>query len=110
MRVIAERDLEARMRDGTVLRADVYRPDGPGKFPVVLQRTPYDKQREIFLIHGREFAKNGYVAVFQAYADVEYRAVLTEHGFDAVRRFSSLEGRECEEIESDLFAMVAKKQ
>ncbi len=50
MKVIVERDLEARMHDGTVLRADVYRPDGPGKFPVVLQRTPYDKQREIFLI------------------------------------------------------------
>ena len=65
MRVIAERDLDARMRDGTVLRADVYRPDRSGQFPVVLQRTPYDKRRDIFLAHGREFAENGYVAVFQ---------------------------------------------
>jgi len=65
MKVIVERDLEARMRDGTLLRADVYRPDEPGQFPVVLQRTPYSKRRESFAAHGREFAKNGYVAVFQ---------------------------------------------
>ena len=65
MRVIAERDLDARMRDGTVLRADVYRPDKSGQFRVVLQRTPYDKQRDVFLTHGRRFAANGYVAVFQ---------------------------------------------
>ena len=30
------------MRDGVKLSTDVYRPDAPGKFPVVLQRTPYD--------------------------------------------------------------------
>ena len=65
MKVIVERDLQARMRDGTLLRADVYRPDRPGQYPVVLQRTPYSKQRESFAVHGREFAKNGYVAVFQ---------------------------------------------
>jgi uncharacterized protein len=39
-----ERDVAVPMRDGTVLRADVYRPDGPGPFPVLLSRTPYGKQ------------------------------------------------------------------
>lgn len=29
------------MRDGTILRADVYRPDTSGQFPVLLVRTPY---------------------------------------------------------------------
>ena len=38
-----ETNLPATMRDGAVLYADVYRPDGPGPFPTVLQRTPYDK-------------------------------------------------------------------
>ena len=38
-----ETNLPVKMRDGIVLYADVYRPDGPGPFPVVLQRTPYDK-------------------------------------------------------------------
>jgi hypothetical protein len=31
------------MRDGANLRADVFTPDGPGPFPVVLTRTPYNK-------------------------------------------------------------------
>jgi uncharacterized protein len=40
-----EFDLAAEMRDGTVLRADVYRPgDGDGPWPVLLVRTPYGKQ------------------------------------------------------------------
>ena len=30
-------------RDGTVLRADVYSPASGGGYPVLLQRTPYDK-------------------------------------------------------------------
>jgi predicted acyl esterase len=37
-------DVAMRMRDGTVLRADVWRPKGPGRFPVLLQRFPYDKR------------------------------------------------------------------
>jgi len=36
--------LEAGMRDGTVLRADVYRPTGDGPWPVLLARTPYGKR------------------------------------------------------------------
>ena len=42
--VRVERGLEATMRDGTILRADVYRPDGDGPWPVLLARTPYGKQ------------------------------------------------------------------
>ncbi len=30
-------------RDGVLLAADVYLPDGPGPFPVVLTRTPYNR-------------------------------------------------------------------
>src|SRR5215210_5039267 len=40
--LVIERNLDIPMRDGTILRADVYRPDD-GKWPVLLQRTPYDK-------------------------------------------------------------------
>jgi putative CocE/NonD family hydrolase len=36
-------DVPVPMRDGTILRADVYRPSGPGRYPVLLKRTPYDK-------------------------------------------------------------------
>jgi putative CocE/NonD family hydrolase len=38
-----ERNVAVPMRDGTILYADVYRPSGPGPFPALLTRTPYDK-------------------------------------------------------------------
>ena len=41
--IVVERDLMVRARDGVVLATDVYRPDGPGPFPVLFERTPYDK-------------------------------------------------------------------
>ena len=31
------------LRDGTITYVDVFRPDAAGKFPGLLQRTPYDK-------------------------------------------------------------------
>ncbi|MDD5703058.1 MAG: CocE/NonD family hydrolase, partial [Dehalococcoidales bacterium] len=31
------------MRDGTVLRADIYRPESEQKYPAILNRTPYNK-------------------------------------------------------------------
>ncbi len=42
-RLIFERNLEVPMRDGCVLRADLYRPDTSEKLPVLLNRTPYNK-------------------------------------------------------------------
>jgi predicted acyl esterase len=30
-------------RDGATLRADVYRPDAPGRFPVLLSRLTYNR-------------------------------------------------------------------
>ena len=41
--LIVERDAEATMRDGTILRANVYRPATSERLPVLLQRTPYNK-------------------------------------------------------------------
>lgn len=43
MSVLVERGLAAQMPDGTTLLADVYRPAGPGRWPVLLMRTPYGK-------------------------------------------------------------------
>jgi len=43
MTVVVERDVEIPLRDGTVTRADVWRPAGDGRWPALLQRTPYDK-------------------------------------------------------------------
>ena len=62
-RVIVESNVPAEMRDGVVLRTDVYRPDGAGAFPVLLTRTPYDK-RSVRDMAGR-FAKAGYIVAAQ---------------------------------------------
>lgn len=40
-------DLAVPMRDGTVLRADVYLPDDPEPVPALLSRTPYDRTRRV---------------------------------------------------------------
>jgi uncharacterized protein len=61
--VIFERDQAVPMRDGTILRADVYRPKAEGKFPVIITRTPYDKQDERELC--ATAAGRGYIAIAQ---------------------------------------------
>jgi len=38
-----DRDVPMTMRDGVVLRADIYRPDDSEKHPAILTRTPYSK-------------------------------------------------------------------
>ena len=62
-----ETDLAVTMRDGTVLRADLYRPDGPGPYPVLLQRTPYDKTApgSMLSLDPLKSAKRGYATVIQ---------------------------------------------
>src|SRR6185437_1045915 len=42
-KIIIQRNVPVTMRDGVVLRADIFRPAAEGKFPVLLQRTPYNK-------------------------------------------------------------------
>ena len=47
-RVIVEKNIEIPMRDGIILRADLYRPEGAdqpgGAVPGIVTRTPYDKE------------------------------------------------------------------
>lgn len=40
-----ERDLPIVVRDGTTLRANVFRPEGEGRYPVLLCAAPYGKDR-----------------------------------------------------------------
>jgi putative CocE/NonD family hydrolase len=58
--VIFESSVKVAMRDGVVLRADIYRPQAEGKFPVLLQRTPYDR-REFSI--GLKGAQRGFVVI-----------------------------------------------
>lgn len=61
--VVVEHNVAAKMRDGVILRADIYRPKSEGKFPVLLVRTPYDKTGEANF--GMKGAERGYVVVEQ---------------------------------------------
>ena len=63
--VMVEKDQVMRTRDGVTLRADVYRPDASGNFPVLLVRTPYDKGAGMALTEKDYFPPRGYVVVVQ---------------------------------------------
>ncbi len=57
------------MRDGTTLYSDMYRPDVEGRFPVLLHRTPYNKD-DVALgiglqVHPVHAANRGYVVIVQ---------------------------------------------
>ena len=56
-----EFDVRVKMRDGVELSADLYRPDAEGKFPVILNRTPYTKTGSVST--ARYFVERGYVFV-----------------------------------------------
>jgi putative CocE/NonD family hydrolase len=65
--ILMERDVTAHMRDGVLLRADVFRPKTEGRFPILLQRTPYNKAN--YNANGAPFAiraaTRGYVVILQ---------------------------------------------
>ncbi|WP_405467767.1 CocE/NonD family hydrolase [Streptomyces canus] len=62
-----EFDVPAQMRDGTVLRADVYRPGGTGPWPVLLSRLPYGKQTPLagIVLDPLAAARRGFMVVIQ---------------------------------------------
>lgn len=64
------RHIPVAMRDGVTLYLDIYRPalDGrvlDGPWPVIVERTPYNKDRLSYSVNGRYFAQRGYVYVIQ---------------------------------------------
>jgi uncharacterized protein len=76
--MVVERDIMVPARDGVRLATDVYRPPGPGPFPAILERTPYDKsapsrsERTAAIVAPRTreevaayFVAHGYAVVYQ---------------------------------------------
>jgi len=62
--VIEELDVKVSMRDGIRLSTNIYRPDAPGKFPVMLMRTPYGNGGK-GNSDGHFFARHGYIVIVQ---------------------------------------------
>jgi uncharacterized protein len=68
--VVVERNVRVAMRDGVRLATDLYLParDGApasGRFPAIVERTPYDKHSPRFVAPARFFAQHGYAVVMQ---------------------------------------------
>ncbi|WP_417512526.1 CocE/NonD family hydrolase [Microbacterium sp.] len=89
------------MRDGVVLRADVYRPDEDGTHPVLLCRLPYGKHRsyELSMLMPTYFAQQGFIVVlqdtrgrFRSEGNWEPMATENEDGYDTVMWASTLPG------------------
>ncbi len=62
--VKVEMDVKVPMSDGIQLSTNIYRPDDPGQFPVILIRTPYSNGDEKNS-DGHFFAERGYAVVIQ---------------------------------------------
>ena len=64
--IVVENLVPIPMRDGVKLYADVYRPDKPGKYPVLVSRTPYSTERYPNAYTAAVFfSRRGYVYVYQ---------------------------------------------
>ena len=100
--VQAERDLMIAMPDGVRLATDIYRPAAGGqpveeRFPVLLQRTPYDKTGDRLVESARFFASHGYVVALQDHrgrfaSEGEFTKYIGEgqDGFDTIAYLSEL--------------------
>jgi uncharacterized protein len=89
--VRADFDVPAAMRDGVVLRANVFRPDdgGAARYPVLLMRLPYGKDFPLgsSLINPAQVARRGYIIVVQ-----DVRGTFTSDGEFAPMRSDVADG------------------
>lgn len=58
VKLVLEKNVDVPVRDGSVLRADVFRPPGEGRYPVIMSFGPYGKD-----IHFRDFHQAFYETV-----------------------------------------------
>ena len=98
--IVLAKDVMLRMRDGTRLATDVYRParDGAlvdGRWPTIVCITPYDKTERRYVEIADWFVPHGYAVVLQDMRDrhrsegtKEYFHVVTPHtgtdGYDTI--------------------------
>jgi hypothetical protein len=61
--IVIEHNVAMKTRDGVILKADVYRPAGDGSFPLLLQRTPYNKDSSADF--ARKAVARGFMVVIQ---------------------------------------------
>ena len=94
-----EPNVPVMLRDGTITYADVFRPDAAGRFPGLLQRTPYDKSApasRFDRLDAITAAAHGYSVVIQDIrgrysSDGEFYTFVNEmeDGYDSVEWVAS---------------------
>lgn len=85
-----DRNVTIEVRDGTKLRADIYRLDDNQKHPAIFIRTPYNKLRaagSVGYLDVLAAAENGYVVVIQ-----DVRGRFASEGEFRRRDLSTVEG------------------
>jgi predicted acyl esterase len=75
------------MRDGVHLATDVYLPQGEGPFPVVLERTPYNRKAKPE--QAVQYVRSGY-----AFAIQDWRGLFDSEGKFAVDQLTAAKGGE----------------
>jgi putative CocE/NonD family hydrolase len=93
--ITIEKNAVMKTRDGITLHADIYRPAADGSYPVLLTRTPYNK--DAFAAFGQKAVARGFMVVVQ---DVRGRYTSegewypfkheTDDGYDAVEWAAAL--------------------
>lgn len=65
--ITIEKDKPVVMRDGTTLYADIYRPKDEHEYPILIMRTPYNKEdaQSMNYAHPSWYAKHGFVVIVQ---------------------------------------------
>ncbi|MFK0283196.1 CocE/NonD family hydrolase [Streptomyces sp. NPDC090499] len=64
--LVVDNDVMVPMRDGIRLRTDIFRPSGPGPYPVLVQRYPYTPHDGIMAMFGKMLARQGYAVLVQS--------------------------------------------
>ena len=86
-------DVRIPMRDGVELSADIWMPEEPGRYPVILIRTPYVKTSESLGAPelGEDYARRGYVVAVQdvrgrgdSEGEFDFYFADAEDGYDSV--------------------------
>ncbi|TCP30565.1 hypothetical protein EV207_10594 [Scopulibacillus darangshiensis] len=98
--MILEKNIACKMRDGTMLYSDIYRPNRAGQFPVLLTRLPYNKNLPFYshrYLDTNRLVSHGYVVIIQdvrgryrSEGDFQPFMNEAEDGYDTVEWAASL--------------------
>ncbi|QGQ44998.1 CocE/NonD family hydrolase [Metabacillus sediminilitoris] len=66
--ILLEKNVPCQLSDGTILYADIYRPNDDHQYPVLLTRLPYNKNHPFYshrYLDTNRLVENGYVVIIQ---------------------------------------------